>query len=87
MDKTFDVCGIPTAMLIYRGISLRPRTEFNVKMTENELNGFKPFMEIISCTPIHQESETIIEVKEEPKGVNNEDKQQTSNRNKRKTTK
>lgn len=78
MEKTFDVEGIAKIMVMYRGMFLQPKSRFNVKMTEKELNDYRDFMDIIKCEEIGSvvqeasKSDPIVEpqpkIEEEPKG-------------------
>lgn len=59
MGKTFEIDGISSMVLIYRGSSIAPNKRFKVTMTENELNNFKPYIEIIDMKEVGGVSKTI----------------------------
>lgn len=62
MERTFDVTAIANSMLVIRGVVYKIGTQFEMRMTERELNGFKNAMNILEC----KEHTDTISAKEEP---------------------
>lgn len=56
MEKTFDVTAIAKTMLVRKGIIYNIGTQFQARMTEEELNSLKDFIRIVECK---EDSDTI----------------------------
>ena len=56
MEKTFDVTAIAKTMLVRRGIIYNIGTQFQARMTEEELNSLKDFIRVVECK---EDSDTI----------------------------
>lgn len=90
MERIFEVEGVPSICLMYRGLMLRPNQRFKVNMRESELNDYREFISIINCQELKEEVKTqpqvskpIIEPKQENKEkeiVANDNKHTRSNR-------
>lgn len=65
MDRVFDVSGTARATLIFRGLCIKAKEEFQTTMTEGEYLVFRDYIDIQHCREIKaiQEDVPVVEVK------------------------
>lgn len=64
MGKVFEVEGIPKAVILYKGLMLKPNVKFKVNMNENEFNCFKDYIEIIDISELGVSKSVEVEAQE-----------------------